>query len=68
MALPRSIASLQVAGAEARQQQQAAKAASSRGGCGFAPVAINGQHGALTQVVTAVPCSRVADKVRFIFR
>ena len=31
-------------------------------------VAINGQHEALTQVVTAVPCSQVADKVRFIFR
>ena len=30
-------------------------------------VAINGQHGALTQVVTAVLVHKAADKVRFIF-
>ena len=34
---------------------------------GVAPVAINGQHGALTQVVTAVLVHKAADKVRFIF-
>ena len=31
-------------------------------------VAINGQHEALTQVVTAVLVHKAADKVRFIFR